>query len=376
LLLEGGTNTTARFRTTTGYSIYFFPYYGTIASEFGNGTTIASFQAYPNRDAYDGYYATNSAGSSLSGTDIGFKVSPTWNQASGTAGSTALLVNTTQTALGSGTHLLMDLQAATVSKFKVTNEAAANQGVYAQLKGATAGERVRMIVTNDDNKSVVLGIGGSTLSDQAVGNSTAFIQSNNATEPSIRILGPSLYYGSTVANRYRFAEEGGSHTVDVALQREAAGVIGVVNGPIPATAFAQLALDTNEREFADTVTLTDGSATAFLDIAIADGDMMGGAIDYTITATDTTDFQSISGSLSWAAVRKAGSPSTYVCDIDEHLGTDSTAVSTGTLTDTFTCAGASDKITLNADANSSLTTPTVTMRYTAHIHTTKAITKK
>jgi hypothetical protein len=240
----------------------------------------------------------------------------------------------------------MDLQAATVSKFKVTNEAAANQGVYAQLKGATAGERVRMIVTNDDNKSVVLGIGGSTLSDQAV------------------------------ANRYRFAEEGGSHTVDVALQREAAGVIGVVNGPIPATAFAQLALDTNEREFADTVTLTDGSATAFLDIAIADGDMMGGAIDYTITATDTTDFQSISGSLSWAAVRKAGSPSTYVCDIDEHLGTDSTAVSTGTLTDAFTCAGASDKITLNVDANSSLTTPTVTMRYTAHMHTTKAITKK
>jgi hypothetical protein len=55
-----------------------------------------------------------------SGVNYGMKVLPTVNQ-SGTAGYTALLVNPTQTAVGSGTKLLIDMQVGGTSKLKVDN---------------------------------------------------------------------------------------------------------------------------------------------------------------------------------------------------------------------------------------------------------------
>ena len=60
---------------------------------------------------------------STSGTDYGAKISPTVN-AGGTEGYTALLVNTTETAVGSGAKLLEDLQVGGTSKFKVDDTGA------------------------------------------------------------------------------------------------------------------------------------------------------------------------------------------------------------------------------------------------------------
>jgi hypothetical protein len=48
-------------------------------------------------------------------------LNPTYNQASGTAANTDIFLNRTETAVGSGAQLLMDLQVGTVSKFKVSN---------------------------------------------------------------------------------------------------------------------------------------------------------------------------------------------------------------------------------------------------------------
>ncbi len=62
--------------------------------------------------------ATNS---NTSGTMVGLSITPTYNQSSGTAANTDLLINRTQTAVGSGTQLLIDAQVAGVSKFSVDN---------------------------------------------------------------------------------------------------------------------------------------------------------------------------------------------------------------------------------------------------------------
>lgn len=54
------------------------------------------------------------------GTMVTFAIRPTYNQTS-VAAATDLLINRTQTAIGSGAQLLIDAQVATVSKFNVTN---------------------------------------------------------------------------------------------------------------------------------------------------------------------------------------------------------------------------------------------------------------
>ncbi|MGE3261017.1 MAG: tail fiber domain-containing protein [Bacteriovoracia bacterium] len=61
---------------------------------------------------------TNTA---TSGTVTGLQITSSYNQASGTAANTDLLVNRTQTAVGSGNQYLMDLQVGGASKASVTS---------------------------------------------------------------------------------------------------------------------------------------------------------------------------------------------------------------------------------------------------------------
>lgn len=62
--------------------------------------------------------ATSSA---TSGTITPVTITPTYNQSSGTAANTDLLINRTQTAVGSGTQRLIDAQVGGVSQFSVSN---------------------------------------------------------------------------------------------------------------------------------------------------------------------------------------------------------------------------------------------------------------
>ena len=59
-----------------------------------------------------------------SGTTIVASITPTYNQASGTAANTDCLVNRTETAVGSGTQNLLDLQVGGTSRFAVRNTGA------------------------------------------------------------------------------------------------------------------------------------------------------------------------------------------------------------------------------------------------------------
>lgn len=71
--------------------------------------------------------------SGASGTQYCFSISPTFNQSS-SAGYTALLVNPTETATGSGTKLLADFQVGGVSKAKIDRD-----GIISGVSSLTAG---------------------------------------------------------------------------------------------------------------------------------------------------------------------------------------------------------------------------------------------
>lgn len=62
--------------------------------------------------------STNTA---TSGTITNFSITPIYNQASGTAANTDLLINRTQTAVGSGVQNLVDAQVGGVSRLRTTN---------------------------------------------------------------------------------------------------------------------------------------------------------------------------------------------------------------------------------------------------------------
>jgi hypothetical protein len=81
-----------------------------------SGTTLASFSSAGQTVLS----LLNYINTSSSGISVGLSLNPTYNQ-SATAGATDLLINRTQTAVGSGAQRLIDAQVATVTQFNVTN---------------------------------------------------------------------------------------------------------------------------------------------------------------------------------------------------------------------------------------------------------------
>lgn len=108
-----------------------------------------------------------------------------------------------------------------------------------------------------------------------------------------------------------------------------------------------------------TKTLTESAATGLCDIAIASNSCVSGRLMYIIEANDATDYQVRTGSVYFTAVNKAGV-------ITTNLGTvinEAVSVSAGTLTVTITSATGASKITLQANAVSSLTQTTLQCKW-------------
>lgn len=111
-------------------------------------------------------------------------------------------------------------------------------------------------------------------------------------------------------------------------------------------------------------TLTDAAATGFVSVSVQSGQVVGGVIRWTIEATDGTDYQARSGQTPFSAVNKGG---TVTCAVDSADGDEAVAVSAGTLTSAFTCTAGTLKATFNSNADSSLTSPTVKIKYFVEI---------
>lgn len=82
---------------------------------------------------------TAAAITSTSGANGVLAITPTYNQASGTAANTDVLVNRTETAVGSGTQNLLDLQVGGTSRFAVRNTGAVVMANQTSGPGAGAG---------------------------------------------------------------------------------------------------------------------------------------------------------------------------------------------------------------------------------------------
>lgn len=79
------------------------------------GTTAASFATA----GFTFVSLLNGTSQATSGTNIGLSLTPTYNQASGTAANTDLLINRTETAVGSGAQYLIQAQSGGTDRFLV-----------------------------------------------------------------------------------------------------------------------------------------------------------------------------------------------------------------------------------------------------------------
>lgn len=105
-------------------------------------------------------------------------------------------------------------------------------------------------------------------------------------------------------------------------------------------------------------TLVDETGNSFVQIACAVGEFVGGELFYSAKATDGTDYQCRSGSISFSAVNKTGTPILS-------FGTPSESVitSVGTLTILFDENNTAGNVNLQVEPNSSLASPTITFTY-------------
>lgn len=81
------------------------------------------------------------------------------------------------------------------------------------------------------------------------------------------------------------------------------------------------------------ITIVDGSATSLFTVALPSNGRAGGAFFYTIEASDGTDFQAMTGMVTYAAVSKAA---VQTLTITSAAANDAKALSSGTLTIAFT----------------------------------------
>lgn len=168
-LLDLQTNGTTKFRVTgsgvvesgSTYATALFSSSGIFGTSSPN--TAITIQ---NRDfsaATTGITMIPGTISNTSGQFTPVAIKPIYNQTSGTASNTDFLINRTQTAVGSGTQLLMDAQVSGVTKFNITN---AGNGYFAGSVG---------IGTAPSTKLHVVGAAASTVATFSDGTATCTI---------------------------------------------------------------------------------------------------------------------------------------------------------------------------------------------------------
>lgn len=121
---KGGSGTSRTFNVSTGAGNFYF-------RGGGNASGIYQLAAVTTGTiGIFGYNFSGSGSSATSGSNTAMSLTPTYNQASGTAANTDLLINRTETAIGSGSQLLIDAQVGSSSKFSVSNSGAVTFAGY------------------------------------------------------------------------------------------------------------------------------------------------------------------------------------------------------------------------------------------------------
>lgn len=106
--------------------------------------------------------------------------------------------------------------------------------------------------------------------------------------------------------------------------------------------------------------IVDASATSLFDVALPANGWNGGVIHYTVVLTDATDFQALTGMVTYAAVSKA---TVQTLTIVELATNQAKAVSSGTLTLAWTFVAGTLKGTVKVQPTGSLTETTFQITY-------------
>jgi len=102
-------------------------------------------------------------------------------------------------------------------------------------------------------------------------------------------------------------------------------------------------------------TIIDSAATSLADVACAASAMVGGNLHYVVRASDGTDFQALSGMVTYSGVNKAA---TITGTITELATNQAKTVSAGTLTLAWTIVAGANKLTIKVQPTGSLTETT------------------
>lgn len=109
------------------------------------------------------------------------------------------------------------------------------------------------------------------------------------------------------------------------------------------------------------VTIVDGAATSLFTVACAAGAGVAGVILATIFASDGTDHQQMTAVVTYAAVNKAATMTTAITDLSTE---DAKAVSSGTLTLSWTAVDSTNILTVKLQPTGSLTETTYNVIFT------------
>ena len=219
-------------------------------------------------------------------------------------------------------------------------------------------------------------VGGALTAVGAVTAGTLTINSGSVTDSSgaIDFGDETLDTDGTITS--------GTITIGSGSITDSSGAIDFVNENLTTTGLATLGnivtagtlkQAAKMQMFSASKVLSDGVSTAFAEVAVGVGELIGGNIRYCIHVIDGTDFQAHTGGIGFVAVNKAG---TVTCDIKETYlpATAVKIVTSGTLTDTVSCTAGAGKVALAMNANTNLAGATLTLHYTMEIHTMNVIT--
>lgn len=310
-------------------------------------------------------------------------VTPSFNTAASVAGNALALTATAPAAAASTTAGVAATLTASAATAGSSNAGAAAGGSVTITAGAAAQLTSGNANGGGINLTTGAGIGTGTAgqvnltnagvlaapalilaSDTGTGwrrNTTDQWTFTSASTNYLTIAATKIQMGST--SLIGMGSSSSTTAPDVAFGRTASGV-GEINTGTLGT-YGQLALAGTQGN-ATLKTLTESVATTFVKVSVATGSFVSGAVDYGIEANDASDFQVRGGIIPFTAVNKAG---TITCTVGTvGTATEVASVSTGTLTNTFTCADAgSGVLDLKANAVSSLTQTTLRIRYRVNV---------
>lgn len=379
----------------------------------------------------------NAALSNATGDEVAVQVSPTVNKAtSGTA--TAIRMDVTDSASPSDVYFIRGFRGVN-EVFTLATDAGEYPGASVKWWTGAGGYAHFSVLTTADSGKWAAFFANGTATANALASGDVGIYYDGNSNKGFKFLSDQIgayCYAPIVASAVRIGEAGGGSAVDVGIIRGASNVLQVFNGDVNSPVSAKLQcsaivapdgspdaitidnagnltldagcdlewstdvglervaasilkltdggsgygavqLDANVRNWADTVTLTNNSATDLFDITLADGDNVAGVMHYAVFVVDASAEQQVhAGQVTFVALNKGGTITTDINEITVGAGGEVDILTTGTLTDAFTAVDGTGKVTVKANFASSLTPTTMELVYDLSLMRPRTFTKK